>query len=170
MLQEGFYILLKERRYGVEMKRTTTLINITISALILSIGLNVYFLTKRTSEPKVLVIVRTEIVEKIIALETYQRGIASFYSTPEHGRITASGVRYDMNGLSCAHHDLPFGTILIVTNMKNNKSVRLVVNDRMPELYRKRNRIIDLSLGAGKVIDMINDGVVNVKIQIVREQ
>jgi rare lipoprotein A len=75
-----------------------------------------------------------------------------------------------MHGLSCAHHDLPFGTILIVTNEKNNKTVRVVVNDRMPELYRKRNRIIDLSLGAGKVIDMINDGVVEVKIQIVRSE
>lgn len=146
------------------------LVNFVIGGMIASVLLNIYFLTRRTSEPRMLVIVRTEIEERVVILETYQHGIASFYSTPEHGRITASGVRYNMHGLSCAHHDLPFGTILIVTNKKNNKAVRVVVNDRMPELYRKRNRIIDLSLGAGKVLDMIEDGVVPVKIQTVRSK
>lgn len=91
-----------------------------------------------------------------------QTGKASFYADKFHGRQTASGERFDMYDLTAAHKTLPFGTYLKVTNLKNNKSVIVKVNDRGP--YAK-GRILDLSKAAAKKIDMIADGVANVKIE-----
>ncbi|MEA3266959.1 MAG: septal ring lytic transglycosylase RlpA family protein, partial [Candidatus Fermentibacteria bacterium] len=58
------------------------------------------------------------------------RGTASWYGIPFHGRKTANGETYDMNGLTCAHRTLPFGTILLVTNTGNNRTVTVRVTDR----------------------------------------
>ena len=60
------------------------------------------------------------------------RGTASWYGIPFHGRTTANGETYDMNGLTCAHRTLPFGTRLLVTNLGNGKSVTVRVTDRGP--------------------------------------
>lgn len=90
-------------------------------------------------------------------------GIASFYSDEFHGRKTANGEIYDMNGLTAAHPFIPFNTVILVTNLKNNKQVKVRVNDRMP--FRK-DRIIDLSLGAAKALDMIDDGLAEVQLEI----
>lgn len=92
-------------------------------------------------------------------------GTASFYADEFHGRKTASGEIYDMNDLTAAHRDFPFDTIVLVTNLRNNKSVNVRINDRMPQL---KNRLIDLSLAAAKKIDMINDGVVEVKLIVIK--
>lgn len=92
-------------------------------------------------------------------------GTASYYADEFHGRKTANGEIYDMYKLTAAHIDLPFGTILKVTNMSNNKSVNVRINDRMPEF---KNRLIDLSYGAAKEISMIKDGTAKVKIEIIR--
>ena len=70
-----------------------------------------------------------------------------------------------MYKLTAAHRELPFETLLKVTNTKNNKSVIVHINDRGPFVT---GRILDLSYGAAKKIDMINDGVADVILEIVR--
>ena len=91
------------------------------------------------------------------------RGWASYYSNDFHNRKTSSGELYDKDKLSAAHRDLPFGTKLKVTNLKNGKSVVVVVNDRGPFVA---NRIIDLSYRAAREIDMIKDGIAEVEIEV----
>ncbi len=94
-----------------------------------------------------------------------QIGYTSYYAHKFHGRPTASGEIYDMNGLSAAHRELPLGTIIRVTHLGNGKSVVVKVNDRGPFVD---GRILDLSLGAAKKLDMVNEGVARVKIEIVK--
>ncbi len=95
----------------------------------------------------------------------YQKGAASWYGREFHGRVTASGERFDMNTYTAAHKTLPFGTILEVRNLQNGKSVRIKVNDRGP--YRG-NRIIDLSFAAAKELDMIGSGTAVVGINVIK--
>lgn len=90
-------------------------------------------------------------------------GIASYYADEYHGRKTASGEIYDMHQLTAAHINLPFNTKVKVTNLKNNKIVIVRINDRMPDF---KNRIIDLSYGAAIKLDMISDGIVEVRVEI----
>jgi len=70
-----------------------------------------------------------------------------------------------MNKISAAHKTLPFGTIVRVTNLDNGKSVEARINDRGPFV---KNRVIDLSKGAAKKIDMIGAGVVPVRLKILK--
>lgn len=90
-----------------------------------------------------------------------QTGVASWYGVPHHGRKTASGERYNMHGLSAAHRHIKLGTKIKVTNLQNKKSVIVKVNDRGPFV---RGRILDLSLGAKKVLAM--NGTAKVHIEI----
>jgi len=94
-----------------------------------------------------------------------QTGLASYYGADFHGRRTASGEIFDQWKMTCAHRSLPFGTRLKVTNMENKRSVVVRVNDRGPWVT---GRIIDLSYAAAKKLDMIKEGVVKVKIEIIR--
>ena len=87
---------------------------------------------------------------------------ASWYGPKFHGRPTASGERYDMYGMTCAHKTLKFGTKLRVTNPDNNKSVIVTVNDRGPFV---RGRDLDLSYGAAREIGLTGKGVGRVKIE-----
>lgn len=91
-----------------------------------------------------------------------QRGKASFYSKRATGARSASGQRIHHDSLTCAHRYYPFGTMLKVTNLRNNKSVVVEVIDRGPF---GRGRIIDLSWAAAKEIDMISQGVATVKVE-----
>jgi rare lipoprotein A len=93
-----------------------------------------------------------------------QEGLASYYSTEFHGRKTSSGEIFDKDALTAAHRTYPFGTILLVTNQKNGRQVEVMVNDRGPV---KPERIIDLSYGAAKEIDMLRDGLVRVRVEVV---
>lgn len=93
-------------------------------------------------------------------------GTASYYAQKFHGRKTASGEIYDMNKLTAAHRDLPFGTWIDVKNLENGKSVRVRVNDRGPFMA---DRILDLSLQAAKELDMIRKGTASVQIIILTE-
>lgn len=93
-----------------------------------------------------------------------QEGLASYYNTEFHGRKTSSGEMFDKDALTAAHRTYPFGTILLVTNQKNGKQVEVKVNDRGPV---KPERIIDLSYGAAKEIDMVRDGLVRVRLEVV---
>ncbi|MCF7203721.1 septal ring lytic transglycosylase RlpA family protein [Pseudomonas oligotrophica] len=94
-----------------------------------------------------------------------QQGKASFYARMHHGQKTASGEAHDQNALVAAHRSLPFGTRVRVTNLENGRQVTVRINDRGP--YR-RGRIIDLSRAAAQKLDMIDDGVVRVRIEAER--
>ncbi|MAJ45594.1 MAG: hypothetical protein CMF96_12755 [Candidatus Marinimicrobia bacterium] len=94
--------------------------------------------------------------------KTY-KGISSFYGKKFHGKLTANGEVYDMYGLTAAHKTFPLNTICRVTNMSNSKSLILRINDRGPYVG---NRILDCSYGAAKKLDFINEGVTEVKIEI----
>ncbi|HEV7344334.1 MAG TPA: septal ring lytic transglycosylase RlpA family protein [Devosia sp.] len=90
-------------------------------------------------------------------------GVASWYGPGFHGRTTANGERYDMNGMTAAHKSLKFGTKVKVTNANNGKSVVVRINDRGPFVG---GRVIDLSKGAATAIDMIGSGTAKVSIEI----
>jgi rare lipoprotein A len=92
-------------------------------------------------------------------------GLASYYGADFHGKRTASGETFDQYKLTCAHRDLPFGTRLKVTNVENGKWVVVRVNDRGPWVA---GRIIDLSYAAARKIDMVEAGIVDVKLEILK--
>ncbi len=91
-----------------------------------------------------------------------ETGYASYYGDKFDGGKTASGEAFRQNKLTAAHKKLPFGTIVKVTNLANNKSVTVRINDRGPFVH---GRIIDLSKSAAKQIDMIGAGIAKVKIE-----
>ncbi|MBD3226078.1 MAG: septal ring lytic transglycosylase RlpA family protein [Caldithrix sp.] len=91
-------------------------------------------------------------------------GECSYYGSKFHGRETANGEIYNMFGLTAAHRTLPFGTIIEVTNMANDRHVRLRVNDRGPF---KKNRLLDVSYKAAELLNMIQQGTTAVKIKII---
>jgi rare lipoprotein A len=91
-------------------------------------------------------------------------GIASYYAQDFHGKPTASGETFNMYELSAAHKTLPLGTVVRVTNLDNGKSVVVPINDRGPFI---KNRIIDLSYGAAKVLDMIGPGTARVRVEVI---
>ncbi len=95
-----------------------------------------------------------------------EKGDASWYGHPYHGRKTASGETYNMYDLTAAHRSLPFGTRLLVTRRDNGQKVVVRVNDRGPFI---KGRIIDLSYGAAKKIHLDVDGVAPVKIRVLDE-
>ncbi len=94
----------------------------------------------------------------------YQVGRASWYGKQFHGRKTASGEEYDMFQFTAAHKNLPLGTHVKVTNLRNGRWVVVKVNDRGPV---PDSRIIDLSYGAAQVLDMRAYGVQQVQLDIV---
>ena len=93
----------------------------------------------------------------------YEKGDATYYSHRTHGRLMASGERYDKNGYFCAHKKLPFGTKIRVVNKKNGKEVIVLVKDRGPFA---KGRVIDLSNKAAEDLDMLRAGVVPVELWI----
>ena len=101
---------------------------------------------------------------ELVVLGFAQRGVASFYAEAFHGRTTANGETFDMNAMTCAHRTLPFGTMLQVTNLDNDRDVTVRVNDRGPYIS---GRIIDLSKGAARSLDMIESGTAHVLIEVI---
>lgn len=91
----------------------------------------------------------------------HQRGTASWYGRPFHGRRTSSGEIYDMYGVTAAHKTLPFGTMVRVRNLQNDKAVDLRINDRGPFA---KGRIIDLSYGAAHALAIVGPGTAPVEI------
>ncbi len=92
-----------------------------------------------------------------------QTGEASWYGKPHHGRPTASGEIYDMHRLTAAHPALPLGTRVLVTNLKNGRSVEVRVNDRGPIVA---GRVIDLSYAAARQLRAVWDGVIPVRVRV----
>lgn len=99
-----------------------------------------------------------------ITMAQVQEGKASYYADKFEGRLTANGEKYKHSKLTAAHKTLPFGTVVKVTNIKNNKSVVVRINDRGPFVA---GRIIDLSKSAAETLSFINDGLADVKIEVV---
>jgi len=91
-----------------------------------------------------------------------QEGIASWYGREFEGRPTASGEIFDASQMTAAHPSLPFGTMLVVTNQHNKKSVTVRVNDRGPFVPA---RIIDVSRAAAEKLDMIVTGTAPVTVE-----
>ncbi|HEB77729.1 MAG TPA: septal ring lytic transglycosylase RlpA family protein [Methylothermaceae bacterium] len=93
-----------------------------------------------------------------------ETGIAAYYSDVFQGRRTACGDRYDKNALTAAHNRLPCGTKVRVTNLENNRSVVVTLNDRGPSTP---GRIIDLSRRAAKKLGFVKQGLARVKVEVV---
>ncbi len=93
------------------------------------------------------------------------KGKGSYYADKFEGRKTASGEVYRANKSTAAHKTLPFGTMVKVTNLANNKSVIVRINDRGPFT---KGRIIDLSKSAAKKLDGIRAGIIDVKIEVIK--
>ncbi len=90
-----------------------------------------------------------------------ERGIASWYGDAFHGKQTSSGEIYDMHAMTAAHKTLPLGVFVRVTNLKNDKSIEVRINDRGPFV---RGRIIDLSYTAAKKLDIVGPGTAPVEV------
>lgn len=94
-----------------------------------------------------------------------QVGEASWYGPGFHGKRTASGEVFDMHARTAAHRTLPFGTLVRVTRLDTGASTVVRINDRGPF---KAGRIIDLSNGAARDVDMVRDGVARVRIDVLQ--
>ena len=112
--------------------------------------------SKKTLDPKSFNTMKR--VPKVIT------GISSYYGTDFHGKLTANGEVYDMYGLTAAHKTLPLNTIVRVTNLSNNKSLILRINDRGPYI---KGRILDCSYGAAKKLGFIAQGTTKVRIELI---
>ena len=93
-----------------------------------------------------------------------QQGTASYYGADFAGRRTASGERFDPQAFTAAHPDLPFGTLVRVTNLENGRSVTVRINDRGPFTG---GRIVDVSWGAARELGMLRSGVARVRLDVV---
>lgn len=93
-----------------------------------------------------------------------QIGLASWYGIEEHNNYAASGERFSKHDYTAAHKTLPMGTVVRVTNLENGRDVVVKINDRGPFVG---DRIIDLSHAPAQSIDMVQKGVVKVKVEVV---
>lgn len=94
-------------------------------------------------------------------------GIASYYAQKFHGRKTASGEVFDNTAMTAAHNSLPLGTMIKVTNIRNNRWVVVKVTDR---LHHANRRIVDLTQAAAKQLGFIHWGLTKVKVEVVTKE
>lgn len=94
--------------------------------------------------------------------QAMEKGKASYYSSKFEGRRTASGEIFRQDSLTVAHKTLPFGTQLKITNISNDSTVIVRVNDR---LSKSSAHVIDLSLKAAKQLNFIRQGITTVKLE-----
>lgn len=94
-----------------------------------------------------------------------QEGYATWYGDELNGSPTASGERFNQNAMTAAHRTLPLQTRVRVTNKRNGRSVVVRINDRGP--YGKKSHIIDLSKAAARALDMIDAGIVPVRLEVI---
>ena len=105
----------------------------------------------------------------VSASPTVQLGLASWYGPGFHGEETASGEIFDQREMVAAHRSLPLGSVVRVTNLENQRRVVLRVIDRGPygRNYRK-GTIIDVSKGAARRLGFVRDGLVRVRVEVLR--
>jgi rare lipoprotein A (peptidoglycan hydrolase) len=101
-------------------------------------------------------------LELELEMEPMAVGLVSWYGPGFHGRRTASGERYNMHAMTCASRDLPFGTLLELTNLANGEKAVVRVNDRGP-FYKWR--ILDLSYAAAKKLGFHRRGQTKVEVR-----
>ncbi len=94
-------------------------------------------------------------------------GIASFYSASFEGKQTASGEIFRHSKLTCASNKFPLGTWLKITNLKNNKTITVKVNDRM---HPRMKRLVDLTLTGAKALDFVAAGLTQVKAEVLKKK
>lgn len=94
-----------------------------------------------------------------------EQGIAVHYSDRFQGKPTANGDKFDQQGLTAAHNRLPFGTKVKVTNLENNKSVELTINDRMAPGNRN---LIDVTRRAARELGFGKKGQARVRVDVVQ--
>ncbi len=107
---------------------------------------------------------QTQETIKPIPTRKFQVGKASWYGHLFQHHKTASGEPYDMNDFTAAHRTLPLGSWVKVTNLKNDKSVMVRINDRGPVM---KSRILDLSYGAAMILGVGNDGIAKVRLDVI---
>ncbi|MDA8020807.1 MAG: septal ring lytic transglycosylase RlpA family protein [Thermoanaerobaculia bacterium] len=96
---------------------------------------------------------------------TTQRGVASWYGEPFHGRKTASGEVYDMHEMTAAHKELPLGTVVHVKNLDNGREAQFRVNDRGPFI---RGRVLDVSYAGAKELGMVGPGTARIELRVIQ--
>lgn len=95
-----------------------------------------------------------------------EKGIASYYGMSFEGRKTSSGEILRNDKYTAAHKTLKFGTLVKVTNTKNDSVVVVKINDRLP---KSSSRVIDLTLGAAKKLNFIRAGLTPVTLEIIEK-
>jgi rare lipoprotein A len=93
-------------------------------------------------------------------------GVASYYGDKFEGRKTASGEIFKQQKMTAACNKLPLGTRIRVTNIRNGKTVEVVINDR---LHPKMKRIVDLTKSAAKKLGYVDHGLTKVKVEVIEE-
>lgn len=158
------------------MKTREFLLLVVISLMLIFIGNSLPEKTKPVPEFKEIPI-KEEVLE-IPTEEGVQYGIASYYGEKWNGRTTANMEIFDCEMLTCASPNLPFNTIVKVTNLDNNKTITIRVNDRGPYKMDKKGkaifpliphpkRVLDLSKASFRSIADLDKGLINIKYQIV---
>jgi len=107
------------------------------------------------------------LISQNVNVKYYNLGMmkASWYGPRFHGRLTANGEIYDQMGYTAAHKNLPFGTLLKLTNLKTNKSVVVRINDRGPYIPGRK---IDLSKKVAMELGAFQHGVVKLKVEKIK--
>lgn len=98
-----------------------------------------------------------------LSAENKITGMASFYAKKFNGRKTSSGEKFSSDSLTAAHKKLKFGTYVLVRNLKNDSTVVVKINDRLPQ---KSKRSIDLTLRAAKQLNFVKSGLTKVEITV----
>ncbi|AFN74459.1 rare lipoprotein A [Melioribacter roseus P3M-2] len=140
----------------------TTLIITTAALVIGLVDIGSSSASVNDEDSKVILSIDSSPTIADVEYEPVGNWVASWYGPGFHGRLTANGEIYDQMALTAAHKELPFGTYLRVTNLRNGKSVVVKINDRGPYI---EGRDIDLSKGAATALGMIHPGVIKVRIE-----
>ena len=101
--------------------------------------------------------------KKTTGFEKIQYGISSYYGPKFHGKLTANGEIFDMYKVSAAHRYLAIGTLIKVTNLDNNKTLNIRINDRGPYVNK---RILDCSYAAALKLGFVEQGTANIKLEV----
>jgi len=142
-------------------------IKIILVILIIAVTVGVFNFDESTArETSILDKVRIskDSTPEVVPVNLNNLGImkASWYGPGFHGKMTANGEIYNQMALTAAHKELPFGTYLRITNLRNGKSVIVRINDRGPYI---EGRDLDLSKGTAIALGMMKSGVIKVKVE-----
>lgn len=97
--------------------------------------------------------------------ENSRTGIASYYAAKFEGRKTTTGERFRQSGMTAASNFYPLHTRVKVTNLKNNATVILKINDRMAHKMSRKNRVVDVTTSAAKQLGFYGQGLTRVKVE-----